>query len=166
MILSTWVYKVRWTCSMCFVVYVTMTIYCGIQTIHHIHVHQHFRHMESSCVPFHMDNKGTLLQVHTDPQSPRHGESTPTPWLGSTHYVISSRWWPVSCCGSDCYPQPSRWKQVSNLNGSRRKRDRSSRRKRIHQHPPAPKRVETRRSWVSCSLRTHTCRHPLMSPGV
>ena len=32
--------------------------------------------MESSGVPFHMDNKGTLLQVHADPQSPRHGEST------------------------------------------------------------------------------------------
>ena len=150
--------------------------YCNDYPINLLHVHKHkhhqsychshHHHMEVCCGSFHMDNKGTRLKLHTDPQSPRHVTSTPTPWLASTHYVISSRWWPASCYGSDCYPQPSRWKQVSNLNGSRRKRDRSSRRTRLHQHSPAPKSVETRRLWVSCSLRTHTRRHSLMSPGV
>ena len=89
MILSTWVYKVRWTCSMCFVVYVTMTIYCGIQTIHHIHVHQHLRDRFSrhrrnhsrTRARLHMGNPWTRVYVRLDPKrKPHHMTPTPTTW--------------------------------------------------------------------------------------
>ena len=173
MILSTWVYKVRWTCSMCFVVYVTVTIYCGVQTIHHIHVHQHLRdrfsrHRRSHSrtrARLHMGNPWTRVYVRLDPKrKPHHMTPTPTTWWGSAHYVISSHWWAVSCRGCGCCPQPRRLKQVSTLNARWWKRDRSSHRTRLCQHPP--KSVGVRCAWVLCGFRTNTCRQPLLSPGV
>ena len=44
----------------------------------HVHLDHH---MVTSCAGIHMDNKGTRLKLHADPQSPRHVTSTPTPWL-------------------------------------------------------------------------------------
>ena len=167
-------YRIRWIRFICCIVYITMIIYYGIQPIH-IHVHQHHRDRFSNHpltvdhirrrARLHMDNPWTRVLIRLDPQrKPHRVTSTPTPWLASTHYVISSHWWAASCRGCGCCPQPRRLKQVSTLNARWWKRDRSSHRTRLHQHPP--KSVGVRRVWVLCSLRTNTCRQSLMSPGV
>ena len=66
---------------------------------------------------------GLRLKTHVwDPQTkPHHVTSTtPTPWLGSTHYVISSHSGesPVVTMVTACCPRHKRLNQVSTLNGS------------------------------------------------
>ena len=130
---------------------------CQIQSVQIQSNHLHLdHHMVIYCAGFHMDNPWTLLLFRRNPQSPLHVDPTPTPWLEPTHYVISSRWCAASCRGCDCCPRPRRLKQVSTLNGCRRKRVGSSHRTRLCQH--STKSEGVRCAWVLCSFRTNTCR--------